>query len=339
MNHDEVLTKPGKIASPQIGVMFRREQHPATLPAYAQKAESMGFDQLWVVEDCFYHGGVAQAGIALASTARIKVGLGINPAVARNPVFLAMEYATLAVAFPGRFIGGIGHGVAGWMEQIGAKPASWLQSIEETAAAVRAILRGEEVSSAGRYVRLDRARLEYTPESVPPVLLGVQGEKSLRLAGRCADGVLLVEGSGPGYVRWARALMDDERARSGQVGRGDVFVYALSQVSDHDPASARRKARAGVATFVGDGNSPTVAPLDFAADLRALATAGGTVALREQMPDAWLDELAVTGTSGEARAAVSRLAEAGANAVILVAAEDDDWDAWLGDQAWAVSRS
>ena len=97
--------------TPEMGVMFRREQDPATLVDYARRVEAVGFDQLWAVEDCFYAGGIAQVAIALAATSRLKVGMGINPAVARNPAFLAMEYATLANAFPGRFIGGIGHGV------------------------------------------------------------------------------------------------------------------------------------------------------------------------------------------------------------------------------------
>ncbi|NRD60055.1 LLM class flavin-dependent oxidoreductase, partial [Corallococcus exiguus] len=115
---------------PHIGVMFRREQDPATLAAEARRAEALGFDQFWIVEDCFYMGGISQAAIALTATTTITVGIGINPGVAHNPAILAMEYATLARAFPGRLIGGIGHGVSEWMAQIGEKPASPMKSIE-----------------------------------------------------------------------------------------------------------------------------------------------------------------------------------------------------------------
>ena len=115
------------MASPRsIGVMFRREQPPEHLVDYARRVEAAGLDELWLVEDCFYHGGIAQVATALAVTERITVGLGIAPAVARNASFLAMEFATLAHMHPARFHGGIGHGVGGWMEQIGARPASWL---------------------------------------------------------------------------------------------------------------------------------------------------------------------------------------------------------------------
>ena len=44
--------------APAIGVMFRREQPPERLAAYARKVEAATLDELWVVEDCFYIGGI-----------------------------------------------------------------------------------------------------------------------------------------------------------------------------------------------------------------------------------------------------------------------------------------
>ena len=41
-------------------------------------------------------------------------------AVARNAAFTAMEIAALAELYPARLIIGLGHGMAGWMRQIGA---------------------------------------------------------------------------------------------------------------------------------------------------------------------------------------------------------------------------
>ncbi len=321
----------------ETGVMFRREQDPATLISYSQRVEEMGFDQLWVVEDCFYHGGIAQAAMALAATTRLKVGMGINPAVARNPAFLAMEYATLAHAFPGRFIGGIGHGVAGWMEQIGAKPASWLTSISEITTAVRRILRGDRVTIDGRYVHLTDVQLEKTPEVVPPVLLGVQSEKSVRLAGACADGIIVIEGSGVEYVTWARDLMNEGRAAAGEPGEGRVVVFANCVVDDADPEAGRRAIRRQVANENGSGLRGNVARMPFAEEMADLASRGGADALREGMPDDWLSRLAITGSHADARAAVERYAGTGAEAVILVPPEDADWDSWLAKQAWAAS--
>lgn len=76
---------------PDIGVMFRCQWTPELLPGYARWAETGGFDELWLVEDCFFAGGVASAATALAVTERIKVGLGIVPAIARNALLPVLE--------------------------------------------------------------------------------------------------------------------------------------------------------------------------------------------------------------------------------------------------------
>lgn len=313
-----------------IGVMFRREQPPDRLIDYARRVEVAGFDELWVVEDCFYTAGIAQAATALAVTDRITVGLGIAPAVARNPAFLAMEFATLARLQPGRFHGGIGHGVAAWMEQIGAKPTSWLAAIEETTTAVRALLRGERLTTEGRCVRLRDVQLEHIPETPPPVSLGVQGPRSLRLSGRCADGTILAETSGPAYVSWAR-----ERIAEGRAGRatGDphrLTAYAFCDVDAPAVPSARSSVRLALAPFLSGGSaSAQVRALPYAAEVDALIAEGGMHALRERMPDAWIDDLAIAGSPAQCTAAIERLSAAGADAVVLVPPPALDAGAWL----------
>ena len=323
--------------APQIGVMFRREQHPATLIDYARRVESMGFDQIWVVEDCFYHGGVSQAAIALATTSRLKVGLGINPAVARNPAFLAMEYATLANACPGRVVGGIGHGVAEWMEQIGATPASWLTSIEEITTAVRRILRGEEVTTEGRYARLDRVKLELPPTDVPPVVLGVRGDNSLQVAGRCSEGVLVVEGSPPAYVRHAADLFAQGRTEVGLERDGSMVVYAWSTMDEGDPEQSRERARRLIAADNAPIVQPTIRSAGFAEAFTALA-ANGIDALATGIEDEWLHDLAFCGTSENASGLMHRFTDSGANAVVLVPPADAEFGTWLENQSWATAN-
>lgn len=322
------------INAPEIGIVFPREEDPATLIDCVRRAEAMGLDQFWLVEDCFYNSGIAQVAMALAATERIKIGMGINPAVARNAAFLAMEYATLANAFPGRFIGGIGHGVAEWMEQIGAKPKSWLGSIEEITRAVRQILTGESVNAHGQYVQLDRVQLYRAPEVVPPVLLGVQSEKSLRLAGLCADGIILAGNATPEYVEWARDLMNQGRIDSGRDGNGQVVVFVNSLVSDASPESARAVMREHIATDHAQGFHPTMALTPFGAEMGRLVEQGGADALRAQMLDEWIDQMSVTGSIQDARAAITRIGNAGADAVVLSPPAGVSWGDWLDRLTW-----
>jgi alkanesulfonate monooxygenase SsuD/methylene tetrahydromethanopterin reductase-like flavin-dependent oxidoreductase (luciferase family) len=193
-----------RVGEVRVGAMCRCSLEPELLRSSAGGVEELGYDELWIVEDCFYAGGIASAATALAATERITVGLGILPAVLRNPAATAMELAALACLHPGRVVPGLGHGVAAWMRQVGALPPSQLAALGETISAVRALLAGQTVTAHGAHVHLDEVRLDHPPRSAPPVLAGVRGPRSLRLCGRLADGTILTELSSPGYVRWAR---------------------------------------------------------------------------------------------------------------------------------------
>ncbi len=208
-----------------IGAMIRRDIPPSEVIEHAQSVQH-GYDELWIVEDLPFAGGISQATAVLAATDKVAVGHGIAPAPFRNPAALAMEWAALANLYPGRFIAGIGHGVQRWMEQIGARAASPLSLFRESTLAIRRLLAGEEVTINGRYVNLDRVRLEYPPALPPPVLAGVTGPKSLLLAGAVADGTVLPEGHGPKDVERARRLTGLGAEEAGRTDRHHITVFA-----------------------------------------------------------------------------------------------------------------
>ncbi len=216
-----------------IGAMIRRDIPPERMAGHAAVIQT-GFDELWVVEDLPFAGGVSAAATALAVTHSGIVGHGIAPAPFRNPAALAMEWAMLARLYPGRFIGGIGHGVQRWMEQIGERVNSPLTLLEETISAVRRLLAGESVTMEGRYVQLDGIRLEFPPPTVPKVLAGVSGPKSLVLSGAVADGTLISEGHGPAEISRARELTDRGRAQTGRSEPHHLTVFAGFYLGDPD---------------------------------------------------------------------------------------------------------
>jgi alkanesulfonate monooxygenase SsuD/methylene tetrahydromethanopterin reductase-like flavin-dependent oxidoreductase (luciferase family) len=146
--------------------------------------------ELWIAEDCFLQGAFAQAGVALASTGDLCVGIGVVPAPIRSVVATALEVSTLSSMYPGRVKVGVGHGVQDWMRQSGVKVASPLTLLEEYVDALRALLAGETVTRRGRYVQLNGVRLEWAPPRHVPVLIGGNGPKTLALS-RIGDGVLL----------------------------------------------------------------------------------------------------------------------------------------------------
>lgn len=195
----------------RLGMCFPRELPAPFVREVAQRLERDGLDQLWVIEDCFFTTAPSLAATAFAVTERLEVGIGILPAVARNAAITAMELATLSQLAPGRLLAGIGHGVQGWMDQIGARPASPLTALDEVVTAVKALLNGEPVTVDGRYVALNDVVLDPPPQIPPPVLTGVRGPKSLELTGRIADGLILADCAGPTHTR-------DSIERTGRAG-------------------------------------------------------------------------------------------------------------------------
>lgn len=310
----------------QLGIMFRREHAPERLPAFARRTEVAGFDELWVVEDCFYGSGIAAASTALSVTDSIPVGLGIMPAVARNPVFTAMEIATLARLFPNRFLPGIGHGVAGWMRQIGAFPQSQLKALEEVTATVRDLLAGHTITFNGTEVSLDRAELVHPPAQPPPVSLGVRGPKSLALSGRVADGTILAEFSSPEYVAWAWQQIAAGQQQAGRSEPHRVTVFAFTSV-DPDGAAARQALRPYIASAIAvEKIDVYLTALGILDEAHALAQNRTVAQLAEALPDEWITKLAVAGTPAECARSIQRLAEAGTDSVVLVPLPDKGVD-------------
>lgn len=295
------------LAVTRVGVMFGAQWPPETLPAFAQAVERDGFDELWLAEDCFLAGGLTLAATALAVTERLGVGVGLLPAAVRNPAIVAMELAGLARVHPGRFTAAFGHGVDAWMRQIGARPPDRLGLLEETVAAVRALLHGGELDVRGEHVRLDAVRLDFPPPEPPPVLIGTTGPRGLAIAARTADGIVLPEGSTPAAVGWARE----------QAG-GATTVYAWLSVAD-DAEAAIRAVRPLVERWAASGNYPVLT------ELAGLGRDGAG-----PIGDDVVRSLAVAGDPPACAAAIAALHDAGADSVVLLP--------WLGDRHDELAR-
>jgi 5,10-methylenetetrahydromethanopterin reductase len=305
-------------AGPQIGVMFLREYDPALVPAFARMVETGGLDDLWVVEDAFYNGGLSAAAVALASTQRITVGIGIQPAVAHNVAYNAMDLATLARIFPGRLEAGFGHGVADWMRQVGSFPISQMQSLETATIATRRLLRGESVSIETPDIFLDGVELVFPPQVVPRISLGVTGPKGLHMSGRSADGTILVELTGPAHMQECIkriAAGQGEAGRTAEPHQITTFTY-WSQSPDGD--LTRNQYRPILAHRIATGDMRQLATADFAESARTMLDKGGESGLAANMPVEWINELAIVGTPDECARSIERWAGAGAHRICLV---------------------
>ena len=269
-----------------LGAVFRPQLPPERLRALARLADETGLDELWLWEDCFREGGLTAAAAALAWTERVRIGVGLLPVPLRNVALTAMETATLHRMFPGRAVVGVGHGVQDWMGQVGARAASPVTLLREYTDALRALLRGERLTTAGRYVKLDDVALDWPPQQPVEVLVGATGPRSLRLTGEVADGTILTSATPPEGVRQARRLIDEGRTAAGRDGAPHRVVVYLFAATGPD-ATAR---------------------------------------LRAELKAEGLDGVPGLGAAGDAQTiadAVHRLAEAGADTVVLQPTADE----------------
>ena len=276
-----------------LGTVFLPYLPPERLRPVVRAADAAGLEELWLWEDCFRESGIATAAAALAWSDTLRVGIGILPVPLRNVAVAAMEIATLHRLFPGRVRVGFGHGVPDWMGQVGARAESPLTLMREYLEALRALLRGESVTTEGRYVTLRDVRLDWPPEQPVEILAGGIGPRTLRLVGETADGAVVVGGTSPSALREVSTIVNGSARAAARPQPVPVVLYAHAATG---PTAEARMA----AERERWGYDSTV---DGAADRAADRT--------------------VTGDAATVAAAVRAWAEAGADTVVLQPTPDD----------------
>jgi 5,10-methylenetetrahydromethanopterin reductase len=217
----------------------------------------------------------------------------------------------------GRLILGIGAGDRPLLA-LGLRP-SRLVTLEAAIDAIRLLWRGEEVDLSSAAFSLSSAHLRFGSRPDIPVFLSASGPKTLELAGRAGDGVILLVGLFPEAVGWAIAQVDRGAQAAGRP-RPHVAVFAYGAI-DEDEEAALENARSIAAWF------PQTAP--HICDLAGLspeivtrvreAYQGGefqeaAVAAR-QLPDSFVRKVALAGNGKRAMGQIRAVLDAGADSV------------------------
>ena len=165
-------------------------QEPATTLSAARAAETAGFDLLYTGDIQSTHREAWSTLTLMATvTSRISLGPGVTNPVTRHPAVTAGAVATLDEISGGRAFLGLGTGDSA-VRNLGLLPAT-LARTESYLDAVRSVLADgcavwDGVEIAGRA----------WPRRIP-VLYSAHGPRSLRMAGRLADGVVAGVGTPP----------------------------------------------------------------------------------------------------------------------------------------------
>jgi probable F420-dependent oxidoreductase len=207
-----------------IGIWTRNfEDLPAAeAQRTAAELEQLGFGAIWFGE-AFGREALTHAGLLLAATSKIVIATGIANIYARDPVAMAAAQKTLAEAFPGRFLLGLGVSHVPLVEQLRG------HRYEKPVATMRAYLDA-----------MDAAPYRSVPPATPPDrVLAALGPQMLRLSAERANGAHPYNVN-PEHTAQAREIL----------GPGPVLCPEQAVVFETDPTKARKIAREFLALYL-----------------------------------------------------------------------------------------
>jgi 5,10-methylenetetrahydromethanopterin reductase len=253
-----------------------------------------------VPEDLFYLPAQVGATLALGATERIPVGTSIVSAVTRHPAILAMEIAGISRVFPGRFWPGIGLGLPPWLEQMGLMPERPVAALRESVDSIKQLLAGETVQLAGKTVTLDKIAITHPAVEDVPITVAVMGPMMLRLSGQIADATLFAASAGLKYFEQAMADVATGLERAGRPADAMGYRTIALVCVDRDGDRARDIIRPVMAEFLAEfADMSTVTRYGIGDELTDMVSRGGAEVVAKEMPDQWLDDLALVGTPRE----------------------------------------
>jgi len=157
-----------------------------TLADLVDKTE---FSRLWIQEGD-QKSAWTLAALALRSTKRVKVALGVTSPVRRHPQILAIEAATINEISVDRLVLGVGI-ASGAIRNYGLQMEP-LPAMRDTVAIIRGLLADAttEFSYSGKVFSTRRPQKPFRIPNLP-IFLGAIGPQMLDLAGEVADGLIL----------------------------------------------------------------------------------------------------------------------------------------------------
>lgn len=159
------------------------------------------------------------AGAVAARTRRIRLATSVLDTVRRHPVMLAQSALTLSHLSDGRFILGLGAGERENLAPYGFDHRDTVSRFAEAVRLIRLLWNADgPVDVAGQFFTLDHARLDTDvhPTGPPPIWIGANGPRMLRLAGELADGWWPTGSAGPETYARQLARLRESAERAGR---------------------------------------------------------------------------------------------------------------------------
>jgi probable F420-dependent oxidoreductase len=165
-----------------------------TVKQVAQRAEALGFRDLWVTSNALDHvysfDAMGVLTFAAAVTTRIRVGVSVLVLPVQSPVTVAHQVATLDNLSTGRAILGVGIGREHHYHQFQIPTERRVRRFREGVDVIKALWTESKVDYRGDIFRLEGETMTLKPvqKPHPPIWLGGDHPDAIRRTATIADG-------------------------------------------------------------------------------------------------------------------------------------------------------
>ena len=165
----------------------------ATVREIAQRAEALGFRDLWVTENTLDHVFCLDSVVALtyaaAVTTDIRLGVSVMVLPLHHPIHVAHQLATLDYMSNGRAILGVGLGRDSHYKEFQIPPERRVRRFKECVEVIRALWTDAKVDFEGDIFQVKDAVMMLKPVQKPaPIWFGGAHPDAIRRAAMNADG-------------------------------------------------------------------------------------------------------------------------------------------------------
>lgn len=304
----------------------------------AVRAEELGFEAIFFADSHMNNVDPYQAmAMCAAKTTTIRFGTAVTNMVYRDPTITANSFATLNEISQGRAIIGLGTG-DGPIYSLG-RTATKLSEFENGLATIRDLLHDRGIDVAESRERAGgNVKLKVGARPVP-IYISAEGPKTLRVAGRICDGVILGTGFDKAVTDWARQRIAEGADNAGRTLEEIDIMPAGMIVVDDDGELARRRVRSRMANRAHHNfrfTMETVPEGEAAGVQRFMDNFDISKPIEERVDpgfvtDYLLERFTIAGTPEECIAKVQRLEADGVKRILLTppnAIYDQVMEAW-----------
>lgn len=198
-----------------VGLHWHNNLSYSDLVTLIEEIESLGYHQIWVINEKFYRDMYVVATVVSEHTRRLKIGTFVADPYTHHPALTAMAVGTLDAVSGGRAILGIGAGGTGFpaMGLARDKPA---QAIREAILVIRDLWRGRTVDFHGEVITCYNGRLNSPTRPDIPIVVASRGDQVLQVGGELADGVMIATYAEPRGISYALSQVEKGARRAGR---------------------------------------------------------------------------------------------------------------------------